>query len=176
MAERQDSRRGFLKVATAAIGGAIGAVLAYPLVRYVLYPVGRRVVSDPGEPLDILSADALVPGAAPVRVGLAADQVRDAWVVADEVPLGAAWVRRTEDGEVQAFSSVCPHLGCAIEFSEGEGVYKCPCHRSAFGVDGERITGPSKRGLDPLPVRVEDGRVKVTFVRFRPDIAEREPV
>jgi menaquinol-cytochrome c reductase iron-sulfur subunit len=175
MAEAGQARRGFLKAATVALGGAIGAVLAYPLVRYLLHPVGRRVVSDPGEPIDIGPADALVPGAAPVRVQLSADRVRDAWALADDVPLGAAWVRRTENGDVQAFTQACPHLGCAIEFDGGEGVFKCPCHRSAFGLDGEKITGPSKRGLDPLPVKVEDGRVKLTFIRFKTDIAGREP-
>jgi Rieske Fe-S protein len=76
---------------------------------------------------------------------------------------------------VQALSAVCPHLGCAVDFDTQAGVFKCPCHKSAFGLDGAKISGPSKRGLDPLPVRVDDGRVKVTFIRFRSDIAEREP-
>ncbi len=176
VADQQQSRRSFLKVATMAIGGAIGAIVAIPLVRYLLFPVGRQVVSSADEAVDVMSAAVLEPGAAPVRVQIDADEMRNAWSVSDSVPLGAAWVRKNQNGDVEALSSTCPHLGCAVDFDNNENVFKCPCHRSAFSVDGAKITGPSKRGLDPLPVEVDDGRVKIRFVRYRTDIAEREPV
>ena len=158
-----------------AIGGTIGAVVAVPLVRYVLFPMGREVVSNSKEPIDVLDVAGLKPGAAPIRVQVNAARMRNAWAVADDVPMGSVWMRKTETGEVQALSAVCPHLGCAVDFDEEAGVFKCPCHKSAFGVGGEKVSGPSKRGLDPLPVQVDEGRVKVTFVRYRADIAEREP-
>jgi menaquinol-cytochrome c reductase iron-sulfur subunit len=176
MAESQQSRRGFLKIATTAIGGAIGAIVALPLVRYIFFPVGRQVVSSGSEPIDVLDEETLAPGAPPIRVQINARQMRDGWGVSDDVPMGAAWVRKTEDGQVEALSSVCPHLGCAVDFDAADGEFKCPCHRSSFALDGEKKSGPSKRGLDPLPVQVENGRVKLTFVRYRADIAEREPV
>jgi menaquinol-cytochrome c reductase iron-sulfur subunit len=170
------TRRRFLAIATAALGGAVGAVLAVPLVRAFLHPVGKKTVISAAEPVDVIALDALAPGAAPTKVQIAARSVRDAWSVTRDVPLGSAWVRRTAAGDVQAFSSACPHLGCAIGFDPAANVYKCPCHRSAFSVEGEKLEGPSKRGLDPLPVKVEDGRVKLTLIRFRADVAEREPV
>jgi menaquinol-cytochrome c reductase iron-sulfur subunit len=176
MAEPQDSRRGFLKIATVAIGGVMGAVVAFPLIRYVLFPVRQKVVSAPSEPLDVLDVGALQPGAPPVRVQMIASNVRDGWAVADDVPLGAAWVRKTETGDIEALSSVCPHLGCAVDFDREAALFKCPCHKSAFAPDGTKLSGPSKRGLDPLPVRVEGGRVKITFLRYRADVPEREPV
>lgn len=159
-----------------ALGGAIGALVAVPLVRYVLFPMGRDLVSSSKEPVDVLDEAALRSGAPPVRVQINATRMRDAWGVSEDVPLGAAWVRKSEAGEVQALSSTCPHLGCAIDFDTQDKMFKCPCHRSAFAMDGEKISGPSKRGLDPLPVQVENGRIKITFLRYRPDIAEREPV
>lgn len=176
MAESQNSRRTFFKVATVAIGGVIGAVTAFPLLRYVLFPVRRRVVAEPGAPVDVLPEDALEPGAAPIRVEISTSDVRDAWSVSGEVPLGAAWVRKSDQGEITALSSSCPHLGCAIDFDGDDRVFKCPCHKSAFAIDGAKLSGPSKRGLDPLPVQVEDGRIKIKFVRYRPDVAKREPV
>jgi len=154
----------------------IGLALTVPIVRYVFFPVGRKVVSNPDEPVDVIGEQALTPGAPPVRVQISASGVRNAWGVADDVPLGAAWVRKTEDGTVEALSSMCPHLGCAVDFDAASNHFKCPCHRSAFAVDGAKLSGPSKRGLDPLPVKVEQGRVKLTWVRYRQDVPDREPV
>lgn len=168
------SRRRFLEIVTTAMGGAVGLVLAVPLVRYLLFPVRREVVADPGKPLDVLAADALQPGAPPVRVQLSAANVRNAWAVADDVALGSAWLRKDEKGNVEALSAACPHLGCAVDFDAGAGHFKCPCHRSAFSADGKKLSGPSKRDLDPLPVVVENGRVKVTYVRYRPDVPRSE--
>ena len=75
------------------------------------------------------------------------------------------------------FTSVCPHLGCAVEFDGPAGEFECPCHDSAFAKDGEKLFGPSLRGLDPLAVKlVESDGTKEIWVecdRFRTGIAER---
>lgn len=174
MAERSDepSRRSFLGAVTLGLGGVIGLITAIPLVRYLLYPVGRKVVSASGEPIDAIALDDLEPGGPPVRVELVGDKARDAWGAADRTKLGAAWVQRGEGkDEIQVFSSVCPHLGCSINF-DGE-TFRCPCHKSAFDRDGNKIEGPSKRGLDPLHHEVKNGRVLVTYKAFKPDVSER---
>lgn len=172
------SRRTFLKVGTVAAGGVVTVVVAVPLVPYVFDPVGRRVVTTPDEPIDVgLKAEELEAGGDPVRVQLVASSQRDAWSVASEVAVGSAWLRKTDAGEIIAFTSVCPHLGCAIDFAEQEAVFRCPCHKSAFALDGARQVGPARRGLDPLPVSEdEEGRVHVTFKRFQQDISERVEV
>ena len=176
MAESQQSRRGFLAIATMAIGGVIGAVMAIPLLRYLFYPVGRRVVSSAGEPIAVLDEKALAPGGQPVRVQVVASNIRNAWAVADNVPLGSAWLRKKENGEIEALSAVCPHLGCAIDFDQNASTYKCPCHKSAFAMDGSKMSGPAKRGLDPLPTTVDGGKIKITWIRYRADVPERERV
>lgn len=135
------------------------------------------MVSSGGDALQVLDAKTLEPGAPPIRVQIDASEVRDAWTVSEDVALGAAWVRKSEEGKVEALSSTCPHLGCAVDFDTEAGVFKCPCHKSAFAANGDKISGPSKRGLDPLPVEVdESGQVKIKFIRYRTDIADREPV
>ncbi len=144
-----------------------------PAARYVLYPIGRRTVTAAAEPIDAIALDAL--GPIPTRVPLIARSVRDAWSATVDVPLGAAWVRRDAQGQVHALSAVCPHLGCAIGFDGGAGEYRCPCHESAFAASGDRLRGPSERGLDPLATVVEGDRVKITWVRYRVGGAAREP-
>jgi menaquinol-cytochrome c reductase iron-sulfur subunit len=171
-------RRRFLKIATGAIGGVIGAVITYPIIRYVLFPAGRRVVTSSAEPIDAIADKAIVAGAPPKRVQLLARSTRDAWTTTRDSPVGAAWVRRTESGELQVFSASCPHLGCAVGYDARSNTYQCPCHKSAFGLDGQKLdAGPAKRGLDQLPWTVDaDGRVRITMVHFRTDVPEREPV
>lgn len=177
MAEQgaSESRRSFLKAATMALGGAVGFVFAVPLVRYFLFPVGRKIVSSSVEPIDVMAESALVPGGPPVQVAIVAARQRDGWVARDKVAVGSAWLSKDPSGKVTALSGVCPHLGCAIGYDPAAGAYLCPCHKSAFDRRGEKQEGPAKRGMDPLPVVVEDGRVKVTFVRYRPDVPERTP-
>lgn len=166
-------RRRFLKVATCALGGGVGVAVGVPAVSYLLHPVGRRTVIAAAEPIDAVAVDDL--GAAPVRVPLRARALRDAWTSANDVPLGAAWVRRDEKGEVKALSSVCPHLGCAVAFNQPTGDFRCPCHDSSFAISGEYQHGPAERGLDPLPLEVKDGRVHITWVRYRVGGSSREP-
>lgn len=170
-------RRRFLARATIALGGLIGAAVAFPLVRYFLYPVGRKTVRAGDEPIDVLGLDELPDGAAPRKVTIVADEVRDGWTVADRVPVGSAWLQRKGD-EITCLSSVCPHLGCAIDYDPGDERFHCPCHKSEFEATGKKLSGPSKRGLDPLEVVVDRDRrrIKVRWRRFKADIAGREEV
>lgn len=178
-ADGDSSRRTFMARATLAMGGLIGAVTAVPLLGYLFYPVGKKVVKSPDEPIDVAAAADLPDGGKPVLVPVNAESVRDAWSVS-AAPLGAVWLRKLDKGgktEVVALSATCPHLGCSVGFDEQENKFKCPCHRSAFAVDGEKLSGPAKRGLDSLEAKVNaEGRVEVRYKKFRPDVADREEV
>lgn len=171
-------RRRFLKIATCGIGGGLGLAIAAPAVGYLVHPAGKRIVTTSAEPIDIGAFDALPADGSLTRLAVIAPTMRDAWTAASNVALGAAWVRRDGAGAV-ALSGTCPHLGCAIAFTPaarpGAGRFGCPCHDSEFKETGERVAGPAKRGLDPLPVAVVDGRLRLTWVQYRTDTADREP-
>jgi menaquinol-cytochrome c reductase iron-sulfur subunit len=169
-----DSRRKFLKAATVAIGGTLGAVLAIPLVRMVLFPLGRKVVSSPDQPIDVAAAAAVPSSGPPLRVPIVASSVRDGWSRGEAVVVGSAYLSKAADGSITALSSACPHLGCAIAYQPTDDTFRCPCHKSAFSRAGDKLEGPSKRGLDPLPVEIDGDRVKLRFVRYRLDVPERE--
>jgi len=44
-----------------------------------------------------------------------------------------------------------------------------------FGENGEKGRGPAERAVDPLPIEVKDGRLRLTWVRYKLDTAKREP-
>jgi Rieske Fe-S protein len=171
MAER--TRRGFLKLVTVALGGLVGAVLAVPALRFVIFPTRRKIVSGSNDMVPVAQASSV--GDKPLRVEITVPEQRDAWSKVTNVRLGAAWLVRASASEIRAFTTTCPHLGCSVDYDAQTGVFRCPCHTSSFDKDGNRVSGPAKRGLDPLETKVDaDGRVTVRFQRFKPDVPERE--
>jgi menaquinol-cytochrome c reductase iron-sulfur subunit len=170
-----EDRRKFLKVATCAIGGGVGLALAVPTLSLLIDPAGKTTVTTPSAPLDLGSVEQFRVGGEPRKVDVVAPVVKDAWNAARNVVLGAAWVRRTAPDKLLALSAVCPHLGCAVGWDAGAGNFLCPCHDSRFSPEGGKLTGPSERGLDELPLQVVDGRLQLTWVRYKLGQPVREP-
>ena len=168
----QPDRRKFLTLATCGIGGAVGIVVAVPTLSLILDPAGKHTVTTPKEPLDVGDAASLGPQWR--KRDVVAPEIHDAWVTARDVVLGAAWVRKSQNGKLEALSAVCPHLGCPVSWDGAS--FLCPCHNSRFGPNGEVGTGPAKRDLDPLPIEVVDGRLRLTWVQYKLDTKTREPV
>jgi menaquinol-cytochrome c reductase iron-sulfur subunit len=166
MAEPPD-RRDVLKLAACAIGGGVGVAVLAPAVRLVLDPAGKQTVKTPTDPLQIGDVEQFKIGAAPSRVDIVAPIVQDAWTGARDVVLGSAWIRRVSADKIEALSAVCPHLGCVVGWDPAQNNFLCPCHDSRFAANGDRMTGPSERALDPLPVSVKDGKLSITWVRYR---------
>lgn len=170
-AQRSD-RRTFLKVGVGVLGTGIAATVAAPAVRYLLFPLDHEITSGSDE--FVVVGDRSQFSAVPLKVDIFAERV-DAWNRIERVKLGSAWVAE-RDGALVAYSTVCPHLGCAIDYDGDAGKFKCPCHRSAFGLDGAREEGPAPRGLDTLEIKDEDGTVAVMYQRFRQGKKSKEPV
>ncbi len=145
-----------------------------PVLRLIVDPAGKTTVTSPTDPIDIGAAAGLRVGEPPRKVDIIAPLVKDAWTAARDVVLGAAWLQRTSPTEIVALSAVCPHLGCAIGWDAGGGTFVRPCHDSKFSADGGVLGGPSKRAMDPLPLAIRDGRVLLTWKRFKADTADRE--
>ena len=168
-----DSRRGLLKTITVVLGAAVGVVLVGPIVRFLTFPARRRTVQGGGDPVPVAAETAVVDGGPPVRVEVVVPEQRDAWARQTDVRLGAAWLVK-RGGTLRAFTTTCPHLGCAVDYDDAAKAFRCPCHTSEFDLEGRRVSGPAKRGLDPLEVSVADGRVRVRFDKFVADVAERK--
>jgi len=163
-------RRKFMALATCAIGGGAGLVAVTPVLRLLVDPLGKTTVTTPSEPFDLGPADRFALDAPPRKIEIVAPVLKDGWTAARNVLIGAAFLRRTgpSPGEIDARSAVCPHLGCAVSYDAAQKNYLCPCHDSRFAITGAKLSGPSERGLDDLPVQLtRHGRLKLTWVRYK---------
>lgn len=168
---RPIERRAALQWLSAGAAAIIGAVLGVPAIAAFLSPGYRRAVSAPW--IKVAEADQVEIGV-PVKVDFV-QPVSDAWV--ESRVLRSVWLR-TEDGEVfSCFSGVCPHLGCNFTYEAVKERFHCPCHHGLFeGKSGAVLGGPPPRGLDPLPVKVEEGAVYVQYREFLIGVPERKEV
>lgn len=134
------SRRSFLGASLGALGVIAAAAVSWPLFRYL----------------------------APRSVGEAAGKV----VISErDVPEGeakffeyagssAVLIRRRGAG-LAAYSAVCTHLGCIVQWEKERQDFLCPCHGGHYSADGAVTAGPPPKPLKKLPFAVSGGNITV---------------
>ena len=177
--ESGEPRRGFfVQFLAGALGALVGLVPASLGGLFFLHPLikGRGDKDGDGSgfiPLGV-KADGLSDDGTPQRYTVY-DDVVDAWNKFPNQPIGSVWLRKIE-GQVIAFNTICPHLGCAIEHRTAENDFYCPCHTSEFGLDGEKRNPIPPRGMDGLEVKIENGEILIKYQNFRAATEEQVPV
>lgn len=66
-----------------------------------------------------------------------------------------------EEAGLRAFSAVCPHLGCIIQWDDKKKNFLCPCHDAMFDKNGKVLKGPLKDALLPFEFKVEGEMISV---------------
>lgn len=167
-----EARRDFLKKSCAVcVGGAIGVVPAIAGIAVYLDPLHRK--ANGGLLARVTTLESLPIDGTPVLFPVVATRT-DAWTKS-VAPVGAVYVRRVTEKELQVYNVTCPHAGCAVEFQrEKEGFY-CPCHNSLFSLEGRRSEdSPAARDLDSLKYEIrKGGEVWVQFQNFETGKAEK---
>jgi Rieske Fe-S protein len=175
----QPDRRGFIKGASCAIGAAIGVVPMAAGVRMALDPLSRKAIAVDAEFVRLAEVSDLEVGV-PRKYAIVEDK-RDKWSRYKDVPVGAVYLllEKAEDSKssepkVIAYNTVCPHLGCFVDYRPKQQDYFCPCHDSNFALDGTLKKGVSPRGMDSLEVELRNGsEVWVKFQRFKANASEK---
>jgi menaquinol-cytochrome c reductase iron-sulfur subunit len=136
------SRRAFLFKLSLLANGAVGAVLAVPIIGYLLGPAVKKSSS-------YASWIALGPiGDFPeneTRLVNFRNPITTPWDgQTGDIP---CWVRRVSGSTFQVFAINCAHLGCPVRWFAQSKLFLCPCHGGAYYADGSRASGPPERGL-----------------------------
>jgi menaquinol-cytochrome c reductase iron-sulfur subunit len=170
-------RRDFMKKACCVCLGTAAVLVPVAAGLTVLVdPLRRKTAA--GEKMMITTLDSLPADGTPQKFAIMADRV-DAWTKFPNAPVGAIYLRRTGEKTVEAINVVCPHAGCFVDFRNDKKDYYCPCHNSAFGIDGKISDprSPSPRGLDTLETEIRNDReVWVLFQNFQTGNSEKVPV
>ena len=68
-------------------------------------------------------------------------------------------VIRKSDGEYIAFSAVCTHLSCLVQYRKDFGQIYCACHNGKYDLNGKNISGPPPSPLDKYNVAIKNDDV-----------------
>jgi len=60
-----------------------------------------------------------------------------------------------------AFSAVCSHLGCIVDWDSKNEQFLCPCHGGKYDINGNVAGGPPPAPLTRLPVENWEGKIFV---------------
>jgi Rieske Fe-S protein len=69
---------------------------------------------------------------------------------------------RTEAGEWRAFSAVCTHLNCTVQYRPDTQQIWCACHNGLYDLNGKVIGGPPPRPLEQYVVNIRNDEVVVS--------------
>ena len=70
------------------------------------------------------------------------------------------------DQSIVAFSVLCTHKGCPVDWNADHKMLICPCHWSSFdpAKKGRMIIGQASQGLPQITLAIEDGAVRAVGV------------
>jgi menaquinol-cytochrome c reductase iron-sulfur subunit len=150
------SRRSFLFKLSLLANGAVGAVLAVPIIGYLLGPAMKKGGYDSW--ITLGSLNDFPEGE--TRLVSYRNPVTTSW----DGPTGdiPCWVRRVSGRTFQVFAINCAHLGCPVRWFAQSQLFMCPCHGGAYYADGARASGPPERGLFEYEHKVDGDALMIS--------------
>ncbi|MBI5057113.1 MAG: ubiquinol-cytochrome c reductase iron-sulfur subunit [Nitrospirae bacterium] len=157
--QTETSRRSFLKWLIGVLYAVNALVIGVPFLRTVI----RAAPPQRSDWVRVAEINSL-PVGIPRNINFLT-RTEDAYIIGQSVR--SVWIIKHSQNKVTVFSPICTHLGCHYTWKDEAGVFACPCHASAFSIDGSIIAGPAPRPLDTLGHKVENGAVYVQWEQFK---------
>jgi Rieske Fe-S protein len=128
----------------------LGSGLAASVVSF-LYPALRYIIPPPVAESTSRSV-----------VAAKADELK--WNTGKIFKFGSkpALLVRSADGTYRAFSAVCTHLNCTVQYRADLNEIWCACHNGLYDLEGRNVSGPPPRPLEAFEVHVQGDDVMVT--------------
>jgi cytochrome b6-f complex iron-sulfur subunit len=140
----QATRRGFINWFLGTSAGALLVAVLYPVSRYLIPPPVAESATGT------------------VTLPLKPDEVKPNTGQIFKFGNRPAILVRTPAGELRAFSAVCTHLNCTVQYRPDLSHIWCACHNGHFDLNGKNIAGPPPRPLDGLVVNARGSQIVVS--------------
>ena len=136
MEQKHLNRRGALRLGGTAAAGGVAAALAGPAQATPRTRIAALADLSPGAAVDFNYPE----GAVAVLVDLG------------EATEGGVGPKRS----IVAYSALCQHMGCPVEYRDATKDFFCSCHASRFDVrlGGQAVGGPAPRGLPRITLEI----------------------
>ena len=151
------SRRNAMIKLGMIINGAVGALLAVPIVGYLLSPLRGKAGQGYYAWVSLGPLAQFPEG----QTRLARFQNPTASPSDGQTAETPCWVRRVTGQTFQVFAINCAHLGCPVRWFAQSGLFMCPCHGGVYYADGSRASGPPERGLFQYPYKVDGDQLVI---------------
>jgi cytochrome b6-f complex iron-sulfur subunit len=137
------SKRNFLKVILSGGLVALAGSILYPIFAYLKPPKQSEV--------EVTS----------VKAGKASELEKDSGKI---VKFGTKPVIliKTAEGNLKAFSAVCTHLDCTVQYKKELGLIWCACHNGKYDLTGRNVSGPPPRPLDEYRVTLQGDEISIS--------------
>ncbi|HBH96679.1 MAG TPA: plastoquinol--plastocyanin reductase [Candidatus Omnitrophica bacterium] len=137
------TRRAFLRsLLNGGVLALLGATL-YPIARYLFPPRG---------------SEASVSSVVAANIGELATNTAKTFRFGTRPGL----LIHTSQGRLKAFSAVCTHLNCTVQYDQHDEVIWCACHNGKFDLNGQVISGPPPRPLESYQVNLRGEEIVVS--------------
>jgi len=151
------SRRDLFAKIGLLVNGLAVAILATPVVGYLLSPILRGDRGQYKRWISLGELDEFPEG----QTRLAKFENPVTGVSDGDTDHIPCWVRRIQGEQFQVFAINCAHLGCPVRWFAQSKLFMCPCHGGVYYQDGSRASGPPPRGLFQYEYRIEGGRLLI---------------
>jgi thiosulfate dehydrogenase [quinone] large subunit len=149
----QRGRRSFLRgLMVLGVAGVLGLIswsaLSQPQAQAPIY------VSNPSAP----NPSASNPSASAGNVLATAQSVpTDSSLLLNDPTWGPMLLLHLDNGQFVAYSDICTHAGCQVNFNPSDKLIECPCHGAVFDpYHGARVlAGPAPSPLTQIPIRYD---------------------
>jgi Rieske Fe-S protein len=138
------ARRRFVNWILGTSAGAFAVSVLYPLTRYLVPPRAGEST------------------AASVNVPIKPEDVKPNSGQIFKFGSRPGILVRTASGELKAFSAVCTHLNCTVQYRPDISRIWCACHNGHFDLNGQNIAGPPPRPLETYGVHVRGSQIVVS--------------
>jgi len=135
MYDKKFTRKEFLNYVIGISGAALAGSILFPILKYITPPKGIDV--------DVSKVTA-------AKIGELVKNSAKIFRFGNK----PAILINTPQGALRAFSAVCTHLNCTVQYSQETGHIWCACHNGRFDLSGKVISGPPPRPLEEYKVNV----------------------